>query len=185
MKRNSQFSFNVAYCGIMCALAVIVIFLSIIPALNYVMPAIAGLFIWSTVPVVASRPSGGGALKPWQWGILAYAATSILAILLAPEIESKTLFILFFGYFPLIREKLRFGFRFVIFNGAAVSMYFIVTRLFGVSDMLDGLEGFAEYAVYILWAAGNLAFIFYDFALKHVYYAFSTWIKPALNKKIK
>jgi len=112
-------------------------------------------------------------------------ATSLLALMLAPEIESKVLFILLFGYFPLIRERLHILLRIVIFNLAAVVMYLSVTHIFGVDGMLEGLDGFGKYAVYVLWGMGNVAFCLYDFALKYVFYAFFNWVKPALNKKIK
>ena len=179
MNKNA---FNVAYCGITCALSTIVMFAAIIPSMTYIMPALAGIIIWSV--------KGQVSLK---WGYMTYGAAALLSLLLAPEPESKTLFIMFFGYYPLLRTAInrvrflpaRFLVRVVVFNVAVVVSYQIVTRILGVNDILNDLSGFGEYAVYVFWGMGNLAFFAYDFALKYVFYAYDAWVKPAINKKIK
>jgi len=187
MKQNTKSSFNVAYCGIMCALSILVMFTAIIPSLTYVMPAVAGVIIWS-VSIQVNR----------AWGFLTYAAAAILSLFLVPEVESRTFFILIFGYYPLLKEIIhsrisggiwaqmyRFLVKLAIFNTAAVLAYTAVVYVFGIKDVLDGLDRFGEYAIYVFWGMGNVAFLFYDFALKHVFYAFRHWIKPVIDKKIK
>jgi hypothetical protein len=186
MKHNLEFrtrsAFNVAYCGVMCALAILVMFAAVSPSLTYIMPALAGIIIWS----VREQCN-------FKWAMMTYASTAILSLFLVPEMESKTFLILIFGYYPLLREKIngitffpaRVAAKLAVFNLAAVFAYSLVVNVFGISDVLDGLEGFGEYAVYVFWAMGNAAFFFYDFALTHIFYAFSNWVKPIINKKIK
>jgi len=199
MKRKNQFSFNIAYCGIMCALSTMVMFAGIIPSLNYIMSAIAGIIVWSVSGQINAK-----------WALLTFATTALLSLFLVPEMEAKTFFILIFGYYPLLREWLhqgvlggkstssggssrssvwhfclRFFVKMLVFNVAAVISYMIVVGIFGIGDVLDGLEDFGENAVYVFWVMGNVAFILYDFALGYVFYAFLSWVKPVINRLIR
>jgi hypothetical protein len=162
-------------------------FVAIIPSLNYIMPAIAGVIIWSV----------SGQIN-WKWAVLSYAASVLLSLFLVPEVEAKTFYILIFGYYPLLKELLhrksgsgiftkilRFFIKMAVFNATAVISYLIVVNVFGIGDVLDGLESFGEYAVYVFWGMGNIAFILYDFTLNYVFYAFLHWVKPVLNKHIR
>ncbi|MCL1904012.1 MAG: hypothetical protein FWF94_06310 [Oscillospiraceae bacterium] len=180
MKNSS--AFKIAYCGIVCAMSTLIMFTSVIPAMTYIMPALAGIIIWS----VSGQINRG-------WAFLTFAASAFLVLFLTPEMEAKTYFIMFFGYYPLIRATLhKISFipaqilaKLILFNAAAVSGYQIVIHIFGITDVLNDLSEFGENAVYVFWAFGNVAFFAYDFALKYVFYAFDAWIKPAINKKIK
>ena len=185
MKREAQNrakAGNITYCGIICAMTMLVLFGGIVPSMTYVMPALSGIVIWSV-----SRQAGR------NWAFLTYAAAALLSLFLIPEMESKTFFIMFFGYYPLLREPIsrisfppaRFLVKLTVFNIAAVISYFAVVYIFGINDMLNDLEGFGEYAVYVFWGMGNAAFFFYDFALKYVFYAFDFWLKPIIDKKIR
>jgi hypothetical protein len=51
--------------------------------------------------------------------------------------------------------------------------------------MLEGLEGFGEYAVLVFWGIGNAAFIIYDFAMKTIKQAYIKVIKPKVAAKLK
>ncbi|MCL1881366.1 MAG: hypothetical protein FWF76_04235 [Oscillospiraceae bacterium] len=186
MNNRSKISFNIAYCGIISALAILVMFVSVVPSLTYMMPAFAGVIVWSVYAQIHSD-------KAFRWAVMTYLATSLLSLILVPEIQARTFFILFFGYYPLLREKLvgvkfwavRFIFKLLLFNVTAVISYFIAVELFGVADTLEGLEWFGDYAIYAFWGLGNLAFLCYDFALTYVFYAFRHWFKPIMDKKLK
>ena len=180
---DSRFSaFKIAYSGVICALTILIMFAGVIPALTYIMPAIAGILIWSVS--IQINP---------KWGLLSYISVTVLSLILVPEIESKTFFIMLFGYYPLLRgcihrvgfRPVRFMFKLALFNVTAVISYSIVVYVFGVSDVLDGLEFFGEKAVYAFWGLGNVAFFLYDFSLSYVCYAFEHWVKPVVNRKIK
>jgi len=175
--------FNIAYCGIICALVTVVMFVAIIPAMTYVMPAIAGILIWSVSGQINRK-----------WAVTTYAASAALSLILSPgEIEAELFFILIFGYYPLLKDVidkiklsvLRAVIKLAVFNAAAVTAYLAIVHIFKIADVLEGLEGFGKYAVFVLWGVGNLAFFFYDYSLKYMTYAYYHWLKPALNKKIK
>ncbi|MCL1832721.1 MAG: hypothetical protein FWG45_07435 [Oscillospiraceae bacterium] len=186
VQNKKHTAFNIAYCGISSALAVIVMFVAIIPALAYLMPALAGMIVWSVSAVVRGKNSV-------KWGGLTYVAVSVLSLFLVPEIEGKTLFILLFGYYPLLREKIEFIkytavkllIKAAVFNIAAVVFYYITITIFGIADMLDGLDDFGRYAVYVLWGMSNVAFALYDIALGYHFRLVRERFKPLIDKKIK
>lgn len=172
-------SFKVAYSGIICALAVMIQFMAIVPGFTYVLPAVSGLFIW-TISSQISR----------KWAFLSYAATAMLSVFLVPEPEAVAFFIAFFGYYPTLRAlftRLKSGLfraalKLLLFNAAVVVTFKLVSMVFGVDKMLEGLESFGTYAVYVLWGAANFAFICYDYCLTQVFYAFEKWLKPKFFK---
>ena len=178
MRRKSRLNFNTAFCGIMSALAVVIMFVSFVPALAYTMPAVAGLILY-TIRVHISR----------KWAVLAYIATSALTIILVPEPEAQLLFVMLLGYYPLLREDLgrlpklpRRGLKLALFNVVAVVFYRVTTYMLGVTDNLSGLEGFGEYAVYAFWLSANVTFIVYDNALGVLTKAYVKLLKPRIDR---
>ena len=182
MSKRSTMSFNIAYCGIIVAFSIIIMLAALIPSMTYVLPAFAGLCIW-TISEQINR----------KWGLLSYAASAALCFVLIPEIEADLYYVFFFGYYPLIKElieKIRpkilaFLAKLGIFNAAVVIAFWILSHIMNLEQILEGLESFGEAAVYILWVTANVAFLFYDFALGHLFYAYRKWLKPKINKKLR
>ncbi len=182
MARKSSNAFNVAYCGIVAALSIVIMTASLIPSMTYVLPAVAGLCIWTISEQISKK-----------WGFLAYAASAALCFMLVPEIEADLFYLFFFGYYPLVKEKLdeikpkavsilaRFG----VFNVSVVIAFFILSKIMNLEEILEGLESFGDAAVYVLWGSANIAFIFYDICIRQIFYAFRKWLKPKINKKLK
>lgn len=181
-RQGSDFAFNVAFCGIICAMSVLFMFGSLIPAMTYAVPAIAGFLMW-TVKEQINR----------KWALLSFLAMSGLLFLLLPEKEAFIFFVFFFGYYPIIRDllvKIRpkilsWVARFAVFNVAIVAGFWILCYLIGLNRMLEGLEGFGEAAVYVMWGMANVAFLLYDLCIPQIMFAYSKWIKPKLNKRVK
>lgn len=182
MANRRSISFNIAYCGVICALSVLVMFVSLVPAMTYVMPAVSGLIIWTVASQINKK-----------WGILCYASVSLLTFILVPEFEANIFFIFIWGYYPLAYMVLseinsiilRYILKFSIFNIAALLGFFVVSRVLGIDKMIDSLSDFGDIAIYILWAAGNVMFFFYDMSLKYVMFAYDKWIMPKLKRKMK
>ncbi|MCM1054411.1 MAG: hypothetical protein NC394_02715 [Bacteroides sp.] len=182
MSKRGGKSFNIAYCGIVVALSVIVMLLALIPSMTYVLPAVSGIFIWTISDQISKK-----------WGVLSYAASALLCFLLIPEIEADLYYLFFFGYYPLAKdivEKIKprllgAAVKFLIFNAAVVTVFNILSHIMNLEQILEGLEGFGDMAVYVLWGAANIAFLFYDLCLNHLFYAFRKWIKPRINGKLK
>ena len=182
MAKNDRLSFNIAYCGIVIALSTIIMLAALIPSMTYVLPAFSGICIWTISEQINKK-----------WGLLSYIASAMLCFILIPEIEADLYYLFFFGYYPIIKEyveKIRPKFlafiaKLAIFNIAVVIAFLILSNIMNLEQILEGLESFGDLAVYVLWGAANIAFVFYDFALKYIFYAFRKWIKPKMNKKLK
>lgn len=182
MSRQAGNSFKIAYCGITAALSVIVMLASLIPSFTYLLPAVSGIFIWTAADQLGRK-----------WGLIAYAASAALCFMLIPEIEADLYYLFFFGYYPIIKELiekikskiLAFVIKLAVFNASVVIAFQILCQFMNLEEILDGLEGFGEMAVYVLWGAANIAFIVYDLCLGTLFMAFRKWVKPKILKKLK
>lgn len=123
---------------------------------------------------------GGG--YPW----LIYAVTGILSIVLMPYSMAGWFYLLFFGYYPILKDKLErlrkpisWIFKILVFNTSlficAVAVDFIflgmkVSVFEAMSYMLGDLGKFAA----LIYVMLNLVFVIYDIALTRLigfYYA--------------
>lgn len=181
MKKNTaRLSYNIAYCGITIALGLVVMLMAMIPAMTYVVPAISGIIIWTISEQINKK-----------WAILAYVAASLLVFMIIPELESKVYFILFFGYYPVVRDvfekKLPKGVayfvKFAVFNAAVILAFNIVAPVIGADRILDGLEFLGDMAVWGFLGMANIAFFCYEICLGTIVFAFRKWLKPRLRKK--
>lgn len=179
---SSRTAFNIAFCGIVSAISVIVMYLSLIPAFAYAVPAIAGMFIWTV-----------GEQTERKWAYLSYLTVSLLSFILVPELEADFFLLFFFGYYPTLRHTLdkiknkvlRYMARLGIFNIAVIIVYNILVIMLSAEEMLEGLEDFGQYAVLVFWAAGNVAFVLYDLCLDTIKMAYIKLLKPKLSIKLK
>ena len=182
MASQSGNAFNIAYCGIIVALSTVIMLAALIPSMTYVLPAVSGLCIWTVSEQINKK-----------WGILAYGASAALCFMIIPEIEADLFYLFFFGYYPMVKEKLdeikpkvlSVSAKFGVFNVSVVIAFFILSKIMNLEQILEGLEGFGDAAVYVLWGSANVAFVFYDICIKQIFYAFRKWIKPKINKKLK
>lgn len=152
---------KVALTGVISALAVVVMLLTVLPTMQIGLPVVAGTLL--IVPVVECGV---------RWGVTGYAATAILSLLLVPSVESKLLFLLFFGYYPVIKalierlqaKPLRIFLKLLLFNGSMLLTYFVLLRF---TTAIDPQE-FTIAGVYlpgVVLAFGNVVFLVYDVAL--------------------
>lgn len=101
-----------------------------------------------------------------------YLASSVLAFFLSGNKEPALLYILFFGYYPILRDllikkvkikALAWVIKFIVFNGTMVLAYFILIYVFGMP--LEDLQGLGKYGIYILLASGNILLVILDFCI--------------------
>ena len=97
---KSSTSYRVALGGIVSALCVALMFLTgVLPALYIAAPMVAGMLMI----VLRLEVS-----ESWAW--LTYLSVSLLALIVTFDKEAALMFILFFGYYPMLRlylEKIR------------------------------------------------------------------------------
>ena len=78
--------------GIIAALSIVLMLLtSAIPTLTYAIPAIAGLLLVIIVIEVN---------KKWAFGV--YFVVGVLSMLLVADKEAAVMYVMFFGYYPII-----------------------------------------------------------------------------------
>lgn len=148
-----------ALCGVLTALAVVLLCLGgVIPGAVFCAPILAMAALLPVLEELGPKAAG-----------TAYAAVSILALLLVPDRETAFVY-LFFGWYPILRPKiaalpsrpLRVLARVAVCSAAALLLYGLVLRLMGLTaDLLDSVW----YVNAALLAAGNVVFLLTDSTL--------------------
>ncbi len=178
MKRTSR----IALGGIFGAAALLCLLLTVFPFATYALPALAGLFL---MPLVI------GCGK--KWAAVAYVAVSLLALLIAPDIEAKMLFIAFFGYYPIVKAVLErlhsriaeWALKLLLFNATAVGSYALLAWLGLVSlaeFRLDGVAWPLSVFLCLFLLAGNVIFILYDIGLTRFLPLYFMRLQPVLHR---
>lgn len=170
--KNSK---KITLCGLVAALSVVVMLTSYFPYLTYAIPALAGLFM--IVPLIECGVS---------WSLGTYIVSSAI-ILITGEVEAKILYVMFLGYYPILKsifERINKQFiewilKLFSFNVASIAFYYVSTMLFSVS--FDDFGEWGKYGAFIFLALCNVVFVLYDIGISRVasYYIF------ALHDKVK
>lgn len=153
-------SSKTAICGMIAALSVVIMMLTVIPVMTYTAPAFAGILLMIAVIEIN---------KKWAFGV--YVAVGILSLLLATDKEAAVMYVAFFGYYPIIKAVLESKLprvaewivKFLIFNATMVASYFVLIRVFGIS--MDDMNELGKYGPLILLAMGNVVFFVFDIAI--------------------
>ena len=178
MHKKSQ---QVALGGVATGLCVVLMFLTgMVPFSYYALPALAGLLL-----IAVKEENGMGT------AMIVYAAVSLLSLLVVPVKEAALLFVAFFGYYPIVRDRLSkvrpkilsIVIRFLIFNVSVVIAYWIIVHVFGIVEILEEFGDFGKYSVLVLLGFGNIFFIIYDFAIRNLTEAYRNWFRPKFLKK--
>ena len=172
MKKTAK----ITLCAMMVALVSVFMLTSYFPYLTYSIPAVAGLFIMLIVIEVNKK-----------WALLSFLASSVLVFLIA-ENEAKLLYIIFFGYYPIIKSILEsvksraveYILKFVLFNTALILHYTVFSEIFGVS--YGDMNEFGKYTVLILLFVANVIFPIYDIALSRVVGFYMVRVHPSVCK---
>lgn len=166
--------------GLMTALTVVILILSnIITIGTYVIPAIAGGFL-----LILSYAVG----KPYAW--LSFIVVSVIGFLFCTDKEVILCFILFFGYYPLLKESVEklpvkilvYIVKLGIFNGAAVCVWFLSVYLFAIPQ---DFELFGVNLPVLFLICLNIMFLLYDYNLTLFYRRDFLKIKSLISKLLK
>ena len=168
-----------AFCALMAALASVFMLTSYFPYLTYAIPALAGLFI-----MVAFIETD------IKWAAVTYIASSVLIFFVA-EPEAKLLYIMFFGYYPIIKalfERVRnrvfeYLFKFSALNVALFLSYGVVAVIMDIS--LSDAGNFGKYTAAVLAISANVVFVIYDIAVSKMAQFYLVRIQPAVRKILK
>ena len=172
MKRNTSAS-KVAYPAVLGALSLVLVYIgSIAPTGNWGIIAVAGLL-----------PSAAVISVGLQAGFLCWACVSILAFLLIPDKFCVLMFAVLFGLYPMVkslierlrRRPLEYVLKLVFFNLAFTVLYVVMKNA-----VLASLpEVFS--VVWVLYLAGNVVFLLYDFGFSKLIGAYIARIQRAVR----
>ena len=152
-KNNTK---RLTVCAMLCALGVVLLLLgSVIEVMDIAMAALASLLC-----IFAVIEYGGAA--PW----LVFSVTGVLSLILLPNKTPAAMYVVFLGYYPIIKEKLErlkkpiaWVLKEAIFNIALIALFFIVKFLL----MPNASDPLWLYAALVVIA--EVTFIVYDIAL--------------------
>lgn len=177
--KNLKNTGKTAFCAMMAALASAVMLVSFFPYLTYAVPAIAGLFIM--VAVIETNI---------KWALVTYVVSAVIAFLMA-EPEAKMLYILFFGYYPILksifeRPKSRifeFILKFAVFNAAVILTYLVLAPIMGFS--VEDFGEFGKYSAVVLLVGANIVFPIYDMAVSQMAQFYMVRVHPSVKRIFK
>lgn len=163
MKKNIQRpAFKLALCAVIAALEVLLMMASGLFRIGtYALPCFAGML---SVAIVIEYNC------KWAFGV--YAVSAILSFFLTADKEAALLFILFFGYYPILKNildrhvksvVLSYIIKFALFNAAAVGSFFAATYLFMIPA--EEFTLFGVYVPFVFLLLGNVFFFIYDIAV--------------------
>lgn len=172
---------KIALVGLLTALGVVLMFLTgLIPIGTYALPAIAGVLLIVAVIEIGAK---------WAWMI--YAAVAVLSLLFAADKEAALLFVLFFGYYPVLKsflerisnKVLSWISKFAVFNVAVVACFFLAVNFLQLPE-----DSFTVFGIYLPWVfliLGNAVFLIYDIALSGLVATYVEKLHHRVTKTLK
>lgn len=175
-------SVRLAFCGMLTALAVAVMLCTyLIPAATYALPATAGVILIAAVIEIGAS---------WAWPV--YVASSVLSFLLAADKEAAVIYVLFFGYYPIVkalieRRKLKRGvtvlLKALVFNAAMVLYFFAALYILAIPR--ESFYFFGVYMPYAFLIFGNILFFLYDYTVSGMVMLYFQRIHPLFARWFK
>lgn len=159
MKQSA--SRKIALCGILGALAVVLLLLGgFVPLAVYCCPMLAMLLLVPLMEECSCRLC-----------ICWYLAVSLLAVLLTPDKETAFVFV-FLGWYPLARRPLgklprlpRIIGKLLLFNAAVFAMYALMIFLFRMEAVAAEFQTTGLPVLILLLVLANILFLVFDLLL--------------------
>ncbi len=172
MKKSTK---RITLSALFAALAVVFLyFSSIIPSGRIAVTAIAGLFTAAAV------------IESGVWsGLLCFIASALLGFFIIPDKGNVAVYILFFGYYPVVksfieRQKSRvieWTLKILVLN-AAVSLLII-----GYTTGFIAFNIETKYTYPLIYLVCNAAFVIYDLGLSKLICFYISRISYRINRK--
>lgn len=174
-------SVKAAFCGLAAALCIALMFAgSIFYVFAYAVPMLLGL-----VTLMLNKTFGKG------YAVYVYIAVSILSLLFVPEKETVMMYVLFFGYYPIVKpyvERIKVRFisvilKFLLFNISVFAIEMICVYVFEIPFFEDG--AFSKSMLVFFSAAMNFAFVMYELLLKNFTILYEKKIEGRIKNALK
>lgn len=173
-------SIKTAMCGVITALSVALMFLGgTMFVFVYIMPMLTSVFM-----IMLKRTfSTSGA-------VITYISTSILSLMLVPEKECALMYVLFFGYYPIIYHSLesiklvplKWIAKLIVFNVSLLSVQLLLIYAFHIPFLSEG-EGIAVIIVFAVLM--NILFVIYDYTIKMLWILYEKKLESRIKKYFK
>ena len=156
-------SYKIALGAVFMALsAIFMMATSVIPIASFAFPAIAGALL-----IVINVELGR------KWALLVYVGVSLLSLFLSSDHTAVVSFIVFFGYYPIVKgiiEKCRkpvleWVLKMLLFNAAIAVGVSLTILLFGMDILLMEYSEFGKAGLGIFILACEVIFVVFDIAL--------------------
>lgn len=172
---------QIALCGMIASLSTAVMLLAgFVPMAYFALPALAGVF---AMVIVIEMHIG--------WAFSVFAVTGALSLLIVPDKRPVLLYLLFFGYYPIVKaliERIKikivaYLLKFALFNAAVIGTYFAALWLFSLPA--DAFVIFGVNIPWVLLIVANGIFILYDFALSGLVVNYFKRLHPIVKKWLR
>ncbi len=156
-----KYSTKIAVAGVFSAMYIVLMFVGgLLSALNYAVPLLLGVVTYCLQQTFGKKTA-----------FTIYAAVSVLSMFLVTSKECALMFVLNFGYYPLIKNALdkirpkvlQWLLKLLIFNISVAAVELICIYVFHI-PFFDG-EKFSWAFLIVYTALMNLVFVMYDLFL--------------------
>ncbi len=172
-------------CGVISALAVVLMLGTNIPIMLYTVPALTGILFM--IPAIEFDP---------KWAFLCFVVTRFLSFILPTEREAFVMFVGLLGFYPIVKmlieripsRALGFVLKFIVFNVSLAGCILAITKIVGLPFFENEYFGFLA-TVAIVAVVGNVVFLIYDVCLTRLigiyFFKFRKTVRKALGIKGK
>ena len=176
---------KITACGVISALAVVLMLATNIPVMLYTVPAVTGILFM--IPAIEFNS---------KWAFLCFGVTAVLSFILPTEREAFVMFVGLLGYYPILKmlierlpsRPIGFLLKFIAFNLALAGCFFVIVKVLGLPVFQNDRFGLWV-TVGLVFALGNVAFWVYDFTLTRLigmyFVKFRRTVRKALGIKGK
>ncbi|MDO4458712.1 MAG: hypothetical protein Q4C42_01270 [Clostridia bacterium] len=171
-------SLRVALCGLMAGLSIVIMFLAgIIPTMTIALPALAGCML---IPITAECGT--------KYGFTVFAVVSILGFFAVSDREAWLMYVLFFGYYPVLygvldrirNGKVRYAVKLLIYTAACLAESYLAIFILGIP--LEEMGNLGIWSYVILLALAEVVFMVYDRAIRNlIVLYFARFRKPLMK----
>ena len=177
-RSSRQRSSMMAFCGMMVALATVMMFTGgLIPVLTYCAPMIAGVIL---LPILLEY----GKKAAWT----AYAAVALITLFVGIDKEA-VFFFLFLGYYPIVKwdidrikhKPLRVLLKLLVFDVSIVAMYAILGFLLHMDALVEDFSQMGAVLLVAFVVLMTVCLVLYDRLLTPLVLLYAKRLRPKLR----
>ena len=177
-RSSRQTSSMIAFCGMMVALATVMMFTGrLVPVFTYCAPMIAGVIL---LPILLEY----GKKAAWT----AYAAVALITLFVGIDKEAA-FFYLFLGYYPIVKwdidrikhRPLRVLLKLLVFDVSIVAMYAILGFLLHMDALVEEFSQMGAVLFVAFVVLMNVCLFLYDRLLTPLVLLYAKRLRPKLR----